>query len=116
MLSILMSFPCDRGGAIELERAASDRCFDASTMVLSEARGLWLFLVKGVPHDLVKAYMWFAIAGSGKFPDAQPNLEGLTAEMTEHQISEAQSLALEWLKRQPRDPEKSLDHIYYKPQ
>jgi uncharacterized protein len=71
---------------------------------------------KGVPHDLVKAYIWFAIAGSGKFPDAQPNLEGLTAEMTEHQISEAQSLALEWLKRQPRDPEKSLDHIYYKPQ
>jgi hypothetical protein len=45
LLSILVSFSADGDDAIELERAASETgCFKA-TMVLSEARGLWLFLV-----------------------------------------------------------------------
>jgi len=43
--SILVGFLCVDGEAIELARAASARGDPASTMVLSEARGLWLFLV-----------------------------------------------------------------------
>jgi hypothetical protein len=35
----------DGGDAIEFERAASQTAVQGSTMVLSEARGLWLFLV-----------------------------------------------------------------------
>jgi hypothetical protein len=45
LLSILVSFPADGDGAIEFERAASDLVASEATMVLSEARGLWLFLV-----------------------------------------------------------------------
>ena len=44
------------------------------------------------------------------------SVESLTPKMTKKQISEAQALALNWLKQHPRDPEKSLDHIYYKPE
>jgi TPR repeat protein len=70
---------------------------------------------KGTKRDLVKAYMWVAVAGSGKHPEALDYLLSLTPKMTEHQISEAQVLALDWLKQHPRDPEKSVDHIVYKP-
>ena len=42
---ILISFPAAGGDAIELERAASQWWLSGSTMVLSEAHGLWLFLV-----------------------------------------------------------------------
>ena len=45
LLSMLVSSCADGDHVIELERAASVAgCFEA-TMVLSEARGLWLFLV-----------------------------------------------------------------------
>jgi uncharacterized protein len=71
---------------------------------------------KGVRRDLVKAYMWIAVAGSGKHPDAQAALEALTDNMNKRQISAAQALALKWTREHPRDPEKSLDHIDYKPQ
>lgn len=71
---------------------------------------------KGVRRDLVKAYMWVVVAGSGKHPDAQAALETLTDNMNKRQISAAQALALKWTREHPRDPEKSLDHIEYKPQ
>ena len=45
MLSILLSFSADGDDAIEFERAASELVASEATMVLSEARGLWLFLV-----------------------------------------------------------------------
>jgi TPR repeat protein len=70
---------------------------------------------RGTKRDLVKAYMWAAVAGSGQHPEAKEYLESLTPKMTEHQISHAQALALDWLKQHPRDPEKSLDHVHYKP-
>lgn len=70
----------------------------------------------GVQRDLVKAYMWVAVAGSGKHPDAQAALETLTVNMNKRQISAAQDLALKWTQEHPRDPEKSLDHIDYKPE
>jgi uncharacterized protein len=70
----------------------------------------------GVQRDLVKAYMWVAVAGSGKHPDAQVALETLTDNMNERQISAGQALALKWTREHPRDPEKSLDHIEYKPE
>ena len=44
MLSILVSFSAD-GDDAEFERAASKLIACEATMVLSEARGLWLFLV-----------------------------------------------------------------------
>jgi hypothetical protein len=42
---MLMSFFADGDDAVELERAASEMGASQATMVLSEARGLWLFLV-----------------------------------------------------------------------
>ena len=45
LLSILVSFSADGDDAIEFERAASELVASEATMVLSEARGLWLFLV-----------------------------------------------------------------------
>jgi hypothetical protein len=46
LLSMLVSFLRAEGGdAIEFERAASRTGAQKATMVLSEARGLWLFLV-----------------------------------------------------------------------
>jgi TPR repeat protein len=71
---------------------------------------------RGVQRDLVKAYMWLAVAGSGKHPDAQGALETLTNNMNKRQISAAQALALKWMQEHPRDPEKSLDHIIYEPE
>ena len=44
-MSILVSFSVDGDDAIEFERAASELAASEATMVLSEARGLWLFLV-----------------------------------------------------------------------
>jgi len=40
-----MSFSATGGDAIEFARAISEWRLNVSTMVLSEARGLWLFLV-----------------------------------------------------------------------
>lgn len=45
MLSILVSFSADADDAMEFERAASELVASGATMVLSEARGQWLFLV-----------------------------------------------------------------------
>ena len=44
-LFILVSFSADGDDAIEFERATSELVASKATMVLSEARGLWLFLV-----------------------------------------------------------------------
>jgi hypothetical protein len=45
LLSILVSFSADGDAAVEFERATSEPVASEATMVLSEARGLWLFLV-----------------------------------------------------------------------
>src|SRR5712664_501116 len=45
LLSILVSFSADGDDAVEFKRAASGLVASEATMVLSEARGLWLFLV-----------------------------------------------------------------------
>jgi len=45
LLSILVSFSADGDELSSFERAASDVVASEATMVLSEARGLWLFLV-----------------------------------------------------------------------
>jgi hypothetical protein len=42
---MLMSFSADGDDAVEFKRAASELVASEATMVLSEARGLWLFLV-----------------------------------------------------------------------
>jgi hypothetical protein len=44
LLSILVSFSADGDDAIEFERGASEWVAFTGNMVLSEARGLWLFL------------------------------------------------------------------------
>jgi uncharacterized protein len=70
---------------------------------------------EGVPHDLVEAYKWAIVAGAKKHPEALDFLNSLTAQMNKKQIATAQSLALEWTKAHPLDPESSqtLDHIIY---
>jgi len=45
LLSMLMSVPADGDDAVEFKRAASELVASEATIVLSEARGLWLFLV-----------------------------------------------------------------------
>ena len=45
LLSMLVSFSADGDDAVEFERAASELVASKATMVLSEAHGLWLFLV-----------------------------------------------------------------------
>ncbi len=45
LLSILVNCSADGGHAIEFEKATSEPVVSEATMVLSEARGLWLFLV-----------------------------------------------------------------------
>jgi hypothetical protein len=45
LLSMVVSFSAEGDDAIEFERAASGLVASEATMVLSEARGLWLFLV-----------------------------------------------------------------------
>jgi len=42
---MLLSFSADGDDAVEFERAASELVLHRATMVLSEAGGLWLFLV-----------------------------------------------------------------------
>jgi hypothetical protein len=42
---MLVNCSADGDDAIELERATSELVASKATMVLSEARGLWLFLV-----------------------------------------------------------------------
>jgi hypothetical protein len=44
-LSVLMSFSADDDDGVGFASAASEMDDSRSTMVLSEARGLWLFLV-----------------------------------------------------------------------
>ena len=44
-LSMLVSFSADGDDAVEFERATSEPVASKATMVLSEAHGLWLFLV-----------------------------------------------------------------------
>jgi uncharacterized protein len=70
---------------------------------------------KGVQKDLVQAYKWATIAGAKKNPQGQDFMESLTSEMTQKQISSAQSQALKWMQDHPLDPEssQSLDHIAY---
>ena len=45
MLSILVSFSAAGDAGLEFKGAASKLVASEATMVLSEARGLWLFLV-----------------------------------------------------------------------
>jgi len=45
LFSTLMSFSAEGDDAVEFKRAASELVASKATMVLSEARGLWLFLV-----------------------------------------------------------------------
>jgi len=45
LLLVLVSFSADGDDTIEFERAASGLVATEATMVLCEARGLWLFLV-----------------------------------------------------------------------
>jgi TPR repeat protein len=71
---------------------------------------------KGVKRDLVKAYIWVAIAGPGEHPDALSYLQSLTANMTNNQISNVQALAMNRMQEHLRDPERNLNHIIYKPQ
>ena len=44
---MLVSFSADGDDAVEFERATSEPVALKATMVLSEAHGLWLFLVIG---------------------------------------------------------------------
>jgi TPR repeat protein len=70
---------------------------------------------EGGQADLVEAYKWALIAGAKKHPEALDFLDSLTSRMTKQQQLTAQSLAQEWAKAHPLDPESSqtLDHIIY---
>jgi|GEM_PF-582355 uncharacterized protein len=56
----------------------------------------------GVRRDFVKAYMWFSIAGKSD-PSAASNKKFLKTRMTPEEITQAESLAVEWLNIRGRD-------------
>ena len=49
-----------------------------------------------VPQDYVLAHMWFNLAASGGYKNANSNRDNVAGEMTPEQIAEAQKLAREW--------------------
>ena len=51
---------------------------------------------QGVSQDYVLAHMWFNLAASGGYTDAQKWRDSIAAKMTPSQIAEAQRLATEW--------------------
>lgn len=57
---------------------------------------------EGVTRNYVQAHKWFNIAGEHGIKDVSQNLEIVTKKMTPAQISEAQKLAREWLRKHPR--------------
>jgi TPR repeat protein len=52
--------------------------------------GRMYYLGEGVPRDLVRAHMWFNLAGYGVYT------QGLEETMTPEQIAEAKELARNW--------------------
>jgi TPR repeat protein len=54
----------------------------------------------GVPQDYKEAYVWFSIAKANGYENLDNNLlDNISKEMTKEQITEAQSLSTEMLKR-----------------
>lgn len=58
---------------------------------------------RGVPQNLVRAYMWFSLSAAGGTRSAADNREKVAKLMTPAQIAEAEKLAREW-KRSPPAP------------
>lgn len=56
---------------------------------------LYLSGGRGVPKDVVRAYMWFRLAG------AEVNVADAKAQMTAAQVSEAERMAIEWKNSHP---------------
>jgi TPR repeat protein len=72
---------------------------------------------EGVKFDLIEAYMWVALAGSSKHPEALNYLNTLSAKMTARQILAAQTRAQKWTQEHPREPEEEdLNRVVYDPQ
>ena len=72
----------------------------------ADAQGLLAglyFLGRGVPEDLVLAYMW-ANLGSAQGDEAAQQIRELTEQyLTREQIAEAQRLSREWIETHPQD-------------
>ena len=64
--------------------------------------GVMYGLGRGIPKDVVLAYMWFNLAAPQGYADAAKNLNIVEGLMTPVQIAEAQHLASEWLKAHPQ--------------
>jgi TPR repeat protein len=51
---------------------------------------------RGVPEDLVQAYLWFELAGLDGQSDGDTERDRLAPAMTPDQIAQAQQLAKAW--------------------
>ena len=56
---------------------------------------------RGVPEDIVLAYMWWNLAAAQGDEVAQENKDIIEQQMTRAQIAEAQRLSREWLEAHP---------------
>ena len=56
-----------------------------------------LFIGLGLPHDYVRAYMWYSLSAG-----FNADVVALTLSMTDAQIAEAKRLAREWKPRSPQ--------------
>ena len=90
--------------AVDMFRAAADRGFGASMLILSAM----YFDGRGVVQDYVQGHMWANLAASRLTGEdrerAVSNRDRFAQGMTRDQIAEAQRLALEWNAAHPREP------------
>jgi TPR repeat protein len=59
--------------------------------------GAYYWAGRGVSQDLIKAYMWSAIALARGDQNSKSRLEGLASQMTRQQVSEARQQAEIWI-------------------
>lgn len=88
--------PEDYNQAVKWYSLAAEQGFGGAQYKLG-----WMYhRGNGIPQDYVKAYMWFSIAASSGYKYAIKGRETAVKEMTPTQISEAQKLARECVKKE----------------
>ena len=85
-----LGVPADRGAAFTWYLRAAERGHAGAQSGVG-----WYYEVGlgGVPVDLVRAHLWYALSAAGGDPDAALSLPEVEKKMTRKQIAEAQAAA-----------------------
>ena len=87
---------------VQVDEAFGSNHQDAAEQGVAEAQyrlGLRCSIGQGVQQDLVTAHKWFNLAAMRGIAEARRVRCEIAHDMSEHEISEAQKLAREWLRR-----------------